>query len=294
MIRCATYTAPVSDTPQDAGPDARPSLRKQPPTTTTAGTGDEIPKRLPTPRTIDYACIALAVTAVALVARGLTLLGSTSQLRAFLVKANNDAGSKKKVPYGPDKVSSDLHALRQGTLLTGVVIGLALVLLLLAYRRVRTASGSRWAMLIVMIFTTLPLYVIPIKGFPVVPQVAGVIVGVGAVAALALVFIPKPSQKYFRDCRDVLVPPELRGQPRPGLFGGARRQRPGLAGPGGRAAAARAAAQSRTAPPRTSAERGAAAAKARAKVRSDSEAVARGAELARSRAKASKSRRTTD
>jgi hypothetical protein len=34
--------------------------------------------------------------------------------------------------------------------------------------------------------------------------------------------------------------------------------------------------------------------KARAKVRTDAEAVARGADLARSRAKASKSRRTTD
>lgn len=280
----------MSDTPQNTSSDARPSLRKQPPTKATGGSGTDVPKRLPIPRTIDWACIALGVTAVALVVRGLALLGSTSQLTAFLIKTNNDAGSKKKTPYGPAQVNSDLHALRQGTLLTGVVIGLALVLLLLAYRRVRTASGSRWAMLIVMLFTTLPLYVVPIKGFPVFPEVAGVVVGVGSVVALALVFIPKPSQQYFRDCRDALVPPELRGQPRPGLFG-PRRQRPGLAGPGGRAAAARAAAQSRSA---ATSERTGGAGKARAKVRSDADAIARGAELARSRAKASKSRRTTD
>ncbi len=281
----------MSDTPQKTSPDTRPSLRKKPQTTATSPSGTEVPKRLPTPRTIDYACIALAVTAAALVVRGLTLLGSTSKLTAFLIKTNNDAGSKKKTPYGPSQVNTDLHALRQGTLLTGVVIGLALVLLLLAYRRVRTASGSRWAMLVVMLFTTLPLYVVPIKGFPTVPQVAGVVVGVASVIALVLVFVPKPSQKYFRDCREAAVPPELRGQPRPSLFG-ARRQRAGLTGPGGRAAAARAADQTRAA--ETRADRTAGPTKARAKVRSDADAVAHGAELARSRAKASKSRRTPD
>jgi hypothetical protein len=287
----ATYTAPVSDTPQKTSPDARPSLRKQPQTTSTRLSSSEVPKRLPTPRTIDYACIALAVTAAALIVRGVALLGSTSKLTAFLIKSNNDAGSKKKVPYGATQVHNDLHALRQGTLLTGVIIALALVLLLLAFRRVRTASGSRWAMLIVMLFTLLPTYGLPIKGFPVIPQIFGVIVSVGSIAALALVFVFKPSQQYFRDCRDASVPPELRGQPRPSLFGG-RRQRAGLAGPGGRAAAARAAAQKPAAD--TSTDRTPGPSKARAKVRSDADAIANGAELARSRAKASKSRRTTD
>jgi len=290
MIRHATYTAPVSDTPQKTSSDARPSLRKQPPTTAAGTRGAEIPKRLPTPRTIDYACIALGVTAVALVVRGLTLLGSTSKLNALMIKANNNAGSKKKVPYTASQIADDVHKYRQGAVLQGVIIAFALVLLLLAYRRVRTASGSRWAMLIVMLFTFLPLSVVPIHGLPVASNVAGVIVGLASIAALVLVFLPKPSQKYFRDCREALVPPELRGQPRPGLFG-PRRQRPGLAGPGGRAAAARAA-QTQAASERP--ERTGGASKARAKVRSDADAVAHGAELARSRAKASKSRRTTD
>jgi hypothetical protein len=279
----------VSDTPQKTSPDARPSLRKQSQTTGTRSAGSEVPKRLPTPRTIDYACIALGVTAVALVARGLTLFGSTGKLNALMIKANNDAGSKKKVPYTPSQIADDVHKYRQGAILQGVIIGLALVLLLLAYRRTRTASGSRWAMLIVMLFTFLPLSIIPVTGLPIASNVAGVIVGLGAIAALGLVFLPKPSQQYFRDCRDALVPPELRGQPRPSLFGG---RRAGLAGPGGRAAAARAAAQTRAA--ETSTDRTPGPSKARAKVRSDADAIAHGAELARSRAKASKSRRTTD
>jgi hypothetical protein len=290
MIRCATYTAPVSDTSQNNSSDARPSLRKQPQTKATGAGRTEVPKRLPIPATINYACIALGVTAVGLVVRGLTLLGSTSQLNALMIKANNSAGSKKKVPYTPSQVADDLHKFRQGQLLQSVVIALALVLLLFAYRRVRTASGSRWAMLIVMLFTLLPIYALPVKGFPVTTNIAGVIVGVGSIAALALVFVPKPSQQYFRACRDALVPPELRGQARPGLFG-PRRQRPGLAGPGGRAAAAQAA-QTRPAAERP--ERTGGASKARSKVRADADAVAHGAELARSRAKASKSRRTTD
>ena len=279
----------MSDTPQKTSPDARPSLRKQPQTTAMRPGGSDVPKRLPTPRTIDYACIALGVTAVALVARGLSLFGSTGKLNALMIKANNDAGSKKKVPYTPSQIADDVHKYRQGAILQGVIIGLALVLLLLAYRRTRTASGSRWAMLIVMLFTFLPLSIIPVTGLPIASNVAGVIVGAGAIAALGLVFLPKPSQQYFRDCRDALVPPELRGQPRPSLFGG---RRAGLAGPGGRAAAARAAAQTRAA--ETSTDRTPGPSKARAKVRSDADAIAHGAELARSRAKASKSRRTAD
>jgi hypothetical protein len=232
----------------------------------------------------------MIVVAVGTVARGLLLLGSTSTLTTYLVNTTNKAGSKKKTPYGPDQIASDIHQLRQGTLIMGVVIAVALALLVFAVRRARSASGSRWALLILMLFTSLPFYVVPITGFPAAVNVAGVIVGVASIAAILLIFVPPPSQKYFRDCREASLPPERRGQPRPSLFG-PRRQRPGPAGTGGRAAAARAASQEAqdeaVRPSGTSS-------KARAKVRSDADAVARGAELARSRAKASKSRRTTD
>jgi hypothetical protein len=230
-----------------------------------------------------------------MVLRAILLQGSTGQLQKFLIHANSTAGDKKKPNYVADHLSADLHALRQGALLMGVVIALALVLIIFALRRVRTASPSRWAMLIVLLFTELPFYVLPVSGFPMGARVAGVVVGAASILAILLIFIPKPSQQYFRACKEAATPPELRGQPRPSLFG-PRRQRPGLAGPGGRAAAGRATQNARTAPARTQSEapEESGPSKARAKVRSDSEAVARGAELARSRAKASKSRRTAD
>lgn len=292
----------MSQTPENTA-TPRPSLRKEPaktgagkPTGKAAGKpakagADERPTKLATPRTIDYACIALGVTALALVVRGLGMLGFTHELQQFLITSNNNAGSKKKPNYIRDHLATDLHALRQGTLLMGVVIALALVLLIFALRRVRTASGSRWAMLIVMLFTSLPFYIVPISGFPAVPKVAGVLVGAAAIAALLLVFIPKPSQQYFRDCREAALPPEQRGQPRPSLFG-PRRQRAGFGGgPAGRPDRNTRAASVRTAEREN---KPAGTSKARAKVRTDAEAVSRGAELARSRAKASKSRRTPD
>lgn len=285
----ATYTAPVSDTTSSTDERSRISLSKSLRKTSAAASSD-MPKQLPTPRTIDLACLAMILVAVASVARGLLLLGSTSTLTSYLVNANNKAGDKKKTPYGADQINADLHSLRQGTLVMGLVIAVALTLLVFAVRRARSASGSRWALLILMVFTSLPFYVVPISGFPAAVNVAGVVVGVAAIAAILLVFVPPPSQKYFRDCRQASLPPERRGQPRPSLFG-PRRQRPGLGGPGGGQAAAARAAQQRA---KDEAVRPSGAPKARAKVRADAEAVARGAELARSRAKASKSRRSTD
>jgi hypothetical protein len=289
----------VSDSPQAQPTTAsgRISLRK--PAAAGAGrTSGFTPERVAIPPLINYACIALGVAAAAILVRGLSLLGSTATLNKFLVKSNHDA-KKPKSPYGPAEIAKDLHGLRQSTLLLGVISAIALVLLMLALRRTRTASATRWAMLVLMLFTSLPLYVVPIHGFPKVTNGAGVVTGVAAIAAILLIFLPPQSQRYFRDCREASTPPELRGQPRPGLFG-PRRQRAGLAGPGGRAAAARAAArtnaagtQTRASAPDTSAQPAAAGGgKARAKVRSDAESVARGADLARARAKASKSRRT--
>jgi hypothetical protein len=278
----ATYTAPVSETPSKTSAETRLSLRKPAAKTGSAAT---TPARIPAPPTINYACAALIVIAVAAVVRGLALLGSTSQLQSFVVDANNRAKTPKS-PYGPDQIAADVHSLRQGTLLMGAVIAVVLVLLTFAMRRARTASGTRWAMVIVMLFTSLPFYVIPISKFPMLPNVAGVLIGVASIAAIVLVFLLKPSQQYFRACREASLPPERRGQPRPSLFG-PRRPRAGLAGPGGRAAAARAASE------QTDVVRPGSAPKARAKVRADADAVARGAELARSRAKASKSRKTS-
>jgi hypothetical protein len=273
----------VSETSSKPGADPRISLRKP----TRRGGGDADPggeqvTRIPTPATINYACAALVAVAVGVVVRALGLLGSTGTLQAF-VKTANAKAKKPKDPYTAQLIAKDIHALRQGALIEAAVIAIAVLLLVVALRRVRSASGSRWALLIMLVLTSLPFYVVPISGFPAIPKVAGVIVGVASIAALLLIFVPPASQKYFRDCREANTPPELRGQPRPGLFGPRRPREPRGMSALGRAAAGGAVPK-----------RPANAAKARSKVRSDADAIAHGAELARSRAKAAgKSRRSS-
>jgi hypothetical protein len=235
------------------------------------------------PRTIDYATVALVTMVVAGVARALLLLGNTSMLTAYAIKQNKNAKN-------PDKnfdVVKAVHQFREGAIFTALIIGVVLLLLAWALRRTRSASASRWAMLIVFLFTGLPFYIIPTSGLPGPASVAGVVLGIAAVAAVLLIFIPRPSQQYFRACREANTPPEKRGQPRPGLgslFGPRRPRDAAGTGPSSRAPSSKPD-LSKSSPT---------AAKAKAKVRTDSDAVAKGAELARSRAKASKSRRTTD
>jgi hypothetical protein len=106
-----------------------------------------------------------------------------------------------------------------------------------------------------------------------------------SIVVLLLIFVPKESIAYFRACREANLPPERRGQQRPGL-GSLFAPRPPRQ---------RMTPVGRTAEPEPAsrpAETRPAVPKAKAKVRTDSEAIARGAELARARAKASKSRRT--
>ncbi|HZZ97935.1 MAG TPA: hypothetical protein VFE19_12995 [Jatrophihabitantaceae bacterium] len=232
------------------------------------------------PRTIDYASAAIVLMVAANAAYALLLhFAGAAQLTAYAIKAN------QKKPVKNFDAAKTVSTFRSSAILSAVIIGLALLLLVWALRRTRSASASRWAMLIVFVFTGLPLQVIPTAGLPSGPQAAAVVVGVAAIATLLLVFIPKPSLAYFKACREANIPEELRGQPRPGLgslFGPKR--------PRGAAAATKTAPAARPSAP----ERPASAPKSKAKVRSDSDAIAKGAELARSRAKASKSRRTTD
>jgi hypothetical protein len=286
--RTCTYTAPVRDTTADNAaadktkPTGRVSMTKNVrPARPVRATRQARPpvENIKPPRTIDYATAALVVMVVASVARALLLLGNTSTLTAYAIAQN-----AKKPVKGFDAVQA-VHQFRSGALITAVVIGLALLLLAWALRRTRSASASRWAMLIVFLFTGLPFYVIPTSGLPTGSQIAGVVIGVAAIAGILLVFVPPPSVGYFKACREANIPEEMRGQPRPGLGSlfGPKRQR-------GAAAASRPSPAARTAAP----DRPATAPKSKAKVRSDTDAIAKGAELARSRAKASKSRRTTD
>ena len=242
------------------------------------------------PMTINLAGAALAAVVVFMAVRALGLLGSSSMLKAYLI----DANKKAKKPKNPFDVDGALHTLRQGALLNLLIFGVVMLLLVWAMRRPRSASSSRWVLLIVMVFTQLPLYLVPSAGYPSglpsIVRVAGLLIGLFSVLAVLLVFVPKPSQDYFRACREAVTPPELRGQPRPGLASLFAPKPRGQAAGGVNQRAAQRPATTRAA--EAPARQG--APKAKAKVRGDAESVARGAELARSRAKASKSRRTVD
>jgi hypothetical protein len=265
------------------------SMRKEPKGATARS--PQVPRITP-PRTIDLACAALGVTIGALVLRGLLLLGYTGTLQNYLISVNRKADKPKKhYGVGSSALNADLHQLRQATLVNVAVVAVALLLLIFALRRTRSASGSRWALLIVVVFTQLPAYVIPISGgWPAVPQAFGVLAGIASIAALVLVFV-KPSMQYFRTCRESYLPPDRLNQPRPGLaslFG----PRPPRTAPARGGATTRGFAATRPENTANPAAAKPAAGKAKAKVRADAEAVSRGAELARSRAKASKSRRS--
>jgi hypothetical protein len=269
----ANTDAPEKQQPAEGVSMSKPSrlggARVRPPTV-----------NVPAPQSINLACIALAVMFVGGFARALLLLGNTSTLLSYATDVNKKA---KKPDKNFDAVKA-VHQFRESALVQAAVIGVILLLLAWALRRSRSASATRWALLIVFFFTGMPFYVIPTAGLPVGASVAGVVIGVASVAAIILIFIPPASTKYFKACREANIPEEMRGKPRAGLGSlfGPKRPRGGAAtAPPSRKPAA-------AYPPRP------AAAKSKAKVRSDTDAVARGAELARARAKASKSRRTPD
>ena len=247
---------------------------------------------VPIPRTIDLAVLAVGLEAVFTLLRALALRGYTGRLSHWLVDSNNKAtGKNKKSPYTAADVAHDLAQLRKGSLLEGLVIVVALIVLGISLRRVRGAGGARWALIILIILTSGPLAVVPVQGWPALPKIAGVLMGASSIAVIVLLLLPK-SMMYFRACKAALRPAGAPARPgMGGLFGprGAAAQR-GMAS--GRAAAQRAAdAADASSAAQTAEAANPARAKAKAKVRTDADAVAKGAELARSRAKASKSRR---
>jgi hypothetical protein len=218
---------------------------------------------------------------------------STSSLIKVLIHANahnkkpktgyNLPGKPGYTAAGYKELVSDIHSLRNGYVPIAILSAAIILLLIFALRKPRSASGSRWVLVVAMIFpTSILLGAVSPFGFPGAAQVAGVAMTVGAVAAIVLVFSPA-STAYVRACKEAATPPELRGVPRQRLFGPrpAPAARPGQVRTGARPTARQAAAAA-------SSNSG----RAKAKARSDAEATARGAELARARARASKSRRT--
>lgn len=250
-----------------------------------AAGGREKAADLPLPLTMKLAFGALLLVIVASIVRGLAVsTASAATLRPYLLHLNAHAKTPKKHYGAPgDKqFSTDLHTLHSSYVIAAVLTAVVVALLMFGLRKARSASASRWVLIFALYFTGALLGLYPPFGLPGWIQGAGVLMGIGAFASLVLIFLP-PSTAYARASKEASLPPELRGQPRPKLFG------PRTA-PAGRATGPTARSTSAGRPAARTAPTG--GGKAKAKARNDADAVARGAELARSRARASKSRRT--
>jgi cytochrome c oxidase subunit IV len=237
-------------------------------------------------RSIDLLCGGMLLTGLAMLVQGLTTLGSSAAF-SKIIHDNIVKSNKNKVPKDiASQVTSQLHNFRLSTIIQGLLFLAILTLMAYMVRRPRTASGARWATVIVIVLTRAPFSVIPQKGLPPAYEAVTVFLGVVSLATLVLLFVPA-SAAYFRAARASITP--AGAAPRPGGFGS-------LFGP--RRPPVRAAAGTATSSPApaTGAGDGPGAvakppSRAKAKVRADAEAVARGADLARTRAKANKTRR---
>lgn len=232
---------------------------------------------VPVPRSINVATAGLGIALLGLLIQAVSFLGFDDTLTKLIVQNAKD--SKKTLK--PGDIPHDLHALRFQAWITFGLMAVVIGLLAYSLRRTRSASGSRWALLVALVLTRLPFYIIPAHGLPVPVQIGFLMAGVGSIVAVIFIFFVRQSQQYFRACRAAVNPGNVRGS----FWTTGRRNRgfsfsPTTSRPPAPAAAASDAAKSGSATPR-----------ARAKVRTDAEAVAKGAELARTRAKASKSRR---
>jgi hypothetical protein len=264
--RLRTYTSPVIDM--------------------TKATDAEQPAERPVPpRTINLAIAAVCVQVVFMVVHIASMFAYTDQL-SRLLRDSNAKLKKPHNPYGAAEIANDLHRIRVNGLWQGIIVAAALLLLAFSLRRVNTASVTRWALIVVMVMTGGPLAVNPVRGLPVVPQIASVLAGVASIVAIVCLFLPE-SRKYFKAVAAARMaatgrqPRAARGSlfaPRPSV-----QRKPPLASGLRSSAASRGQAK---------VSNSGATSGSRSKALAHEAAVARGAELARSRAKASKSRRT--
>jgi hypothetical protein len=268
---------------------------KAPPAPEIAAAGGEPPAgRVPMPWSIKAAMGAAIGFVVFGLARALALLGSTDQIKAWLVYLNDHAGKKKIADFdsNPSKIADALHSQRVGSMQVAIVVGIAVLILTFMLRRPKQATIARWALLVLLVITVPmtngPFAIIPQHHLPETVVLPWVLSGFAWIAVVVLLFLPA-SSRYFRACK----------QATQGAAGGARR--PGLRDmfmPRGVAGTA-GGTSGRTAGPSSPSDTAEqantardASGRARAKVRADEAAIAKGAELARSRAKASKSRKT--
>jgi heme/copper-type cytochrome/quinol oxidase subunit 4 len=267
------YTAPVSDSTDDAAPGEPVKLTKAP----AAADGTALPAP---PRTLLVSAAALVLSGVFAVIGALALLGAKPWIKDTFRKS--DLKAKPVINPTPGKLADQTHTLIQGQIVSNIVLMLVLVLLAVNVRRGR--HWSRWAVVAIFVlgtftgtlaglFSVLSMFNSDARGF----HLGGGLAALSLIVAVIAVNLA-PSTRYLA----LTKPVRPAGRPaRPGLGGMFSPRRPAAPRP------------TSTRAPRPAASAGnPAAAKSKAKVRSDEAAVAKGAELARTRAKASKSRRT--
>jgi hypothetical protein len=236
------------------------------------------------PPSLRLAVIAVAAQILLSLLRGVAVFGYTASLRAQEIKVNKDAGKSTKIlcsvsaKKGCLDVASEVHTYQLQVLLYGVLVSVLVAMTVMSILR-RGRSGRALYLAVTLASGLLAGYAgSPVSLLAVIsggPVVLAAITALAAAASIvAMVMLYRPDMKAFLNPSGAPARPGGLGA----LFGPRppRRPRPG---------AAPAAEPVVKAVP-------AEAPRARAKVRSDNDAVAKGAELARSRAKASKSRRS--
>ncbi|SHG29087.1 hypothetical protein SAMN05443575_1933 [Jatrophihabitans endophyticus] len=220
-----------------------------------------------------------------------------AQLKPAVTALQTGANSKQRGLVGDmrtqfddlDKLPKQVSAQQKGALISSLIVLVALAVAASAAYRGR--YWTRWAVLGLWVLATftgtlagLGSVMSVAADIPALFKVPAFVAGLGLVVAVVLVNL-RPSVAFFNLTR----PARPAGQQRRGLFQPAPRPSGPRGGGGLFGGGARAATRQPTVPER---ETSAGTERARAKQRSNAEAVAKGADLARRRAKASKSRRT--
>ncbi|SDI78281.1 hypothetical protein SAMN05444157_0136 [Frankineae bacterium MT45] len=157
-----------------------------------------------TPNTIKYAFWALVASGVFLVIGALLRFGFTSELTKQLIDANNKAKTPKS-PYGPAEVAHDLHTVRVVGLIEQSLF--AVLFVVLGLQLMKGKGWARWIIVVLAILTRLPFYVVAFGGNgSVLIRANSVLTGATFIAALALIFIPVPSRRFFAAHRPVRDP----------------------------------------------------------------------------------------
>ncbi|SOD71560.1 hypothetical protein SAMN05892883_1065 [Jatrophihabitans sp. GAS493] len=166
--------------------------------------GPATPDPKAAPDTIKYAFWSLVASGIFLVIGALLRFGFTAEITKQLIDANNRAKTPKS-PYGPAEIAHDLHTVR----VTGIIqqTMFAVLFVVLGLQLMKGKGWARWIIIVLAVLTQIPLYVVSIAGHgSVLIRAASFITGATFIVALALIFIPIPSRRFFAANRPVRDP----------------------------------------------------------------------------------------